>query len=300
MIMHKEVPVPPELEIETEDASTPWLHQLADAIFYPIARIFIRHSMTIPVLERRLRWNAVKAALGEPEFAVDNRDAHKQTHAHAAMLTGLSRRLVTDLDNAGKPQPVTASQAQRMIRVLAAWRTQEGFQDENGQPLTLPIAGPAPSITSLAREHGSDIPPRALADVLVASGNAEWEGRKLKHRKAPLIAQRGTVEELRVMAQFTSDFLHTLAKVGSDDCARQPRFRMTYFNDIAIEHADAALTELHAAMQTYNDECERILTRYRDMNGKQGIRLGIGMYSFQETSDLLTDDASSSADVTHH
>lgn len=268
---------------------------LAGHLFYQLARIFLRHNVLIPELNQVLAWSAVNAALNEPEFAVANRNEHKQTLSHAAVLTGMTRTQVKKASEYETPSvPADGGDLNRVIRILTAWRTDEGYQDLTGNPIDLPVRGGTPSLHQLCRKYGRDTPVRAIADMLVKNGNAIWrasEGgvadKRLQYVHSVAAAESRSPADGAIMTQVGSDFTYSFQQAFDSAVQPQPRFREGYFNDIDVEKAGEAIDFLYREIHEFGLRCTEGLKKYRAAPGKAVTRIGAGAYSFNGAPLLL-------------
>ena len=149
----------------------------------PLARVALRHGMSCLEFEDIARWVFVDAALNDPHLSLQGRG--KQFKSRAAILTGLSRKEVMRLSRQKPPgEDGDVAARNRAARVVAGWLCPP-FADGRGAPRTLPLKGSADSFVRLVRDHGGDVPYRAILDELVQSGMVEKiNGRlvRLKHR----------------------------------------------------------------------------------------------------------------------
>lgn len=149
----------------------------------PMARVALRHGMSCLEFEDITRWVFVDAALHDPVLCLPGRG--KQFKSRAAILTGLSRKEVMRLSRQSVPgDHEDIACRNRAARVVTGWFNPP-FADARGAPRVLPIKGGAESFVRLVREHGGDVPYRAILDELVQSGMVEkinGRGVRLKFR----------------------------------------------------------------------------------------------------------------------
>lgn len=269
---------------------------LVERLYAQQNKLFLRHHLLVPELERILRWVSVQLAMHDPEFAIEARDEeHRQTHSHAAVTTGLARQEIAEQLRLEKPpvDPLGGS-LHSLIRVLTAWRTDAGYQDECGKPMDLPLRGGTPSLHQLCLKYGRHALARPMADVMVKNGNAEWieDGRKLRFLNGVVTADCDVLQNAMIFTQIGSDFMHSFQKMFDPNAQSRPRFREGYFNDIDMDRADEALAALHVEIQRFNTHCTDILKRYRADDGKRCIRIGVGSYSFRGAPHLLEEESS--------
>lgn len=272
---------------------------LVERLYAQQNKLFLRHHLLVPELERILRWVSVQLALLDPEFAIEGRDAeHRQTHSHAAVTTGLARQEVAEqMSMARPPVDPLGGNLHRLIRVLTAWRLDDGYQDDAGRPIDLPLRGGAPSLHQLCLKYGRHTPARPLADILVKNGNAEWvesggngrAGKKLRFPTSVVTAALNPGEDVMLFTQIGSDFMHSFQRMFDPHLQPRPRFREGYFNDINTAKADEALAVIHDEIQSFNIRCTDILNKYRAEPGEPTMRIGVGSYSFRNAPNLLDD-----------
>jgi hypothetical protein len=144
----------------------------------PLARILVRHGVTVTDMTELMRQVFVDAATSE-EFQLPGR---RLSDTRVAILTGLSRkeihrlRTTTDADKAG-------TNLSRVGRVIAGWNQDPDFTGPYGLPLAVPFEDDprieAPSFTELVRRYSGDMAPRAMLDELVRTGLAEVDDEGL-------------------------------------------------------------------------------------------------------------------------
>lgn len=138
-----------------------------ERIFTPLARIIVRHRIPCRMVEEALRRCMVKVAYEE-----HHRRGERNTIARVSMLTGVPPQEVERIVNDEKPGPAQVSWTMRLVE---AWRTDEQFLDEQGEPLVLPVKGPGRSFEELTRAYTSAVPPRTMLAELVDAGTVEHD-----------------------------------------------------------------------------------------------------------------------------
>lgn len=283
----------PDEELERRDR----LLALVEMLYLQQGKLFLRHNLPVPELERMLRWSCIQAALTDPEFAIEVAGKRKQKPSHAAVRTGLSLSEVKRAADNRKPRPAAAEidNLHRLIQIMFAWRTEPRYQDADDKPIDLPVRGPTPSLHQLCQKHARGVPTRPIADALVMNGNAEWIGesegtrrtKKLRFLHPVITAAFNTVEDIALLTQIGSDFMHSFQQTFDPRVQPRPRFREGFFNDIDVSKADEAQKYLYDEIQAFNTRCLEGLKKYRAMPGNAGIRLGVGAYSYRESPFLL-------------
>ncbi|HEX7046950.1 MAG TPA: DUF6502 family protein [Gammaproteobacteria bacterium] len=283
----------PDEELERRDS----LLALVEMLYAQQGKLFLRHNLLVPELERMLRWSCIQAALTEPEFAMEVAGKRKQKPSHAAVRTGLSLSEVKRAADNRKPRPAAAEidNLHRMIHIMFAWRNEPRYQGADGKPIDLPVRGSTPSLHQLCQKYARGVPTRPIADALVKNGNAAWIGesegarrnKKLRFLHQVVTAAFNTVEDIALLTQIGSDFMHSFQQTFDPAVQPRPRFREGFFNDIDINKIDEAQKYLHDEIQAFNARCLEGLKKYRAASGDAGIRLGVGAYSYREAPFLL-------------
>ena len=144
------------------------LHGPVVRLLRPLVRLLIRSGITFPALCDMLRELYVNVA--EREFALSGKP---QTDSRVSLLTGVHRKEVSRLRNAGAPLSPVPVALSRTSRIIARWLGGPPFSDPEGNPLPLPRSaeGEAPSFESLVASVTRDLRGRAVLD--------EWLDRKL-------------------------------------------------------------------------------------------------------------------------
>lgn len=143
----------------------------------PLALLMLRQGMTAYEFGEVSRWVFAQAAMDRGNFAIRDRNVWSMTKSRAAVLTGFTRREIDRLVSMSEPAVEEARGTfHRLERVLAAWQTQDGYQDDAGRPRDLAIKGEC-SFDTLARQCGRDIPVRALLDEAIERGCVARQAR---------------------------------------------------------------------------------------------------------------------------
>lgn len=254
-----------------------------------LLKMAFRHQVLVPELENLIRWQGVRLALDDDEFVTLSRLSGESSAAHAAVLTGLSRREIGDIQVQDQPDiELDGGNLHRLIRIVTAWSTQPDYLDANGQPIDLPLSGKPPSLHALNREYGRNVPDAAIADWLVRNGNAEWvepekrsnEKKTLRWQSPVINSKHFTEDDILIIGQIGVDFLHSFQKTTDTTVAEQPCMRETYFCDIPASRISELHTELKAAITESGNRYREVLKKYRDPEAGDGIRIGVGTYSF--------------------
>lgn len=257
---------------------------LLTAVLRPLLRMSLRHEFGVREFCELARWIAVDIALHDPEFATKGRDKHAQTRSHAAVITGLTRREVVRLANAPKPE-VQAQRVQhhRLARVLSGWLEDSYFRDEQGKSLDLPLrAAEGPTFTELVRRYANDVPPRAIMDRLLVSGNVRLGcGKRIQFVDVILGCSFGGEPDFDISAMAAENLLTTMDALNSNSSECLPRFRDVYyrsipksqlpvFREFVNQHIHKLAVWFNTELRTFDDP---------DSN-EETVTAGVGLYSY--------------------
>jgi hypothetical protein len=183
----------------------------------PLARILLRNGISYGTFSDIAKWVYVDVAANE--FGIEGR---KQSTSRVSVITGLSRKEVSRLQNTAKPDDRTGGEKyNRAARVIAAWRREQEFLDKNGNPADLSMAGPWATFSELVRRFSGDVPARAILDELIHVGVVE----KLKNGKIRLLAKayipkNSEADKLHILGSDVAQLISTIdynLKTDSDD-----------------------------------------------------------------------------------
>jgi len=158
--------------IDSRDEAPPDAQRLQQPIarlLRPLVRLFIRCGTTFPALSELLRELYVNVAVHD--FVLPDKD---QTDSRISLLTGIHRKEVRRLREAGAPVRTTPASVSRTTQIVALWLADRRFADRNGAPAPLRRAGAegdGPTFEALVEQVTKDLRPRAVLD--------EWLDRKI-------------------------------------------------------------------------------------------------------------------------
>jgi len=169
--------------------------------------------------------------------------------------------------------------------VLTLWFDDPFYVDARGDPLPLPLRGPAPSLASLIQHVDSAIDPKQVLKMLIRADAV----RRIGGRYAPrgrAVAFRGTgapvhAQNLRALLGMLRTLEHNIEPKDKvppwfEYVAENPRFPVS-----AREAYDARLRE--DAMTFLRNQDSRMLNCERTAKpGEPTVRIGVGVYRFEE------------------
>lgn len=169
--------------------------------------------------------------------------------------------------------------------VLTLWFGDPLYVDARGDPLPLPLRGPAPSLASLVQHVDPTLSVSQVLKCLIRADAVRPRGRRYSpHSRA--VAFRGTgaplhARNLRALLGMLRTLEHNIEpkdKVAPwfEYVAENPRFPVS-----AREPFDVSLRE--DAMTFLRNQDSRMLSQQRKLKpGEPTVRMGVGVYRFEE------------------
>ena len=262
----------------------------------PLVRILIRHGVSFPEFSDIAKVVYVDCALHD--FPLDDR---KVSGSRIAILTGLTRKEVRRLlDSVRRPTELHAADViinmSRSGRVLAGW-----FQDPDflathyGIPRDLVFDSPdEPSFTELVRRYSGDMPARAMLEELLRVCAVQKTEENLLHVVTrSYIPTPLNVDSIARIGITLHDLASTLDFNLDPKRTQRARFerRVTTDDGIAASDVDGFHMLVREKGQQLLEGLDNWLAaRQTDSEAVKGleqrIRIGVGVYLFQEDTDL--------------
>jgi hypothetical protein len=253
----------------------------------PLIRILLRNGMAAKSFHEIAK--EMYVAVARREFGIGEKPA---TISRIAILTGLTRKEVQTLlavPSQGKDGYL--DEYNRAARVITGWLRDPDFSDGNGHPVPLRMAGKRRSFGALVKRFSGDIPVRAMLDELIRVGAV----RRLRDGRIVLavrgyIPQKGMDQKLAILGQDAADLITTIDHNLYGDPSRPRVQRKVMYDNVPVEAAEAFQVIVQARAQEMLEGLDRWLShRDRDVNptakGKGRVRVGLGLYHFEERLD---------------
>lgn len=219
------------------------------------------------------------------EFGIRGRPTNM---ARVAAMTGLTRKQVRRIRQSWNDDVYLMDTIySRPSRLIDLWSTREAYLDDAGAPAIIRFAGDAPSFTTLVREVGGDIPPKAMLTELIRGGAVEQQpDDRVKLISRAYVSAKFTPETIEVAGITLRDHIATIAhNLETPDLARKFIERRVYSNGIppdAMEEFKQLVTSRSAALLVTLDAW---LTErgYEDAEEKStdDRAAGLGVYYFE-------------------
>ncbi|MBA3030410.1 MAG: hypothetical protein FP816_16585 [Desulfobacteraceae bacterium] len=273
--------------MNTESVNSKALVSALIKILRPLVRILLRNGMSFVTFSNIAK--RVYVDMAEEEFGLEGR---KQSGSRISVLTGLSRKEVKRVMETTHPSDTDSGERyNRAARVIAAWRREKDFHDENGIPMALPLNGKDPSFSGLVRKFSGDLPFRAVLDELIASGNAEkTDDNRVKLISRFYIPRNEDNVKLHILgtdaAHLISTIDHNLQSVDSERFFQRkvsydnlPQEVLPVFQEMVAESAQKLLEDLDGWLSRKDRD------NHPEIKGTGRYRSGLGIYYFEEPVD---------------
>lgn len=257
-------------------------------LLQPLVRTAIRAGMTFPALCDLLR--EVYVHVAEKEFALPGKE---QTDSRISILTGIHRKEVRRLREAGAPISTVPGTVSRGSRIVAQWMAAPDFLDENGQPRPLPrtrSAGEGPCFEDLVESVTRDIRPRAILDEWLEQGLVTIDAEQRVCLQASAFVPS---EDAESMAYFFGRNLHDHLAAASENLdGRDPAFLERAVHYSGLTQAQSAELEQYArglaieALQDANRKAVALTAASREQPADDPPwRWIFGVYLYREKQD---------------
>lgn len=256
----------------------------------PLVRLLLRNGMAAKSFYELVKHAYVLVA--RDECGISGKQA---TKSRIAILTGLTRKEVQALLNMPVPRKDRyGDEYNRAARVITGWLRDPDFGDGNGHPLPLRMVGKRLSFSALVKRYSGDIPVRAMLDELMRVGTV----KQLRDGRLGLVVrgyipQKDMDQQLTILGQDTADLITTIDHNLYGKPSRPRLQRKVMYDNIPVESAEAFQVIAQARAQEMLEGLDRWLAhRDRDVNptvrGKGRVRVGLGLYYFEERLDQDT------------
>lgn len=252
-------------------------------ILRPLIRILLRHGVSFGTFADLAKWVYIDVAT--QEFGIQGR---KQTTSRVSTITGLSRREVMRIRQS---QPEVASITERhnrAARVVAAWRREKKFLDENGKPIPLAMEGEGSTFSELVHRFSGNVPPRAILDELMRVGAVErMEDGRISLRVRAYIPIKNDIGRMHLLGTDVNHLLKTIDH-NLNPGPSGPLFQRKVAYDNLPDDVLPKFRELFSGKaQDLLENADQWLARHdRDISpavkGSGRNRAGFGIFFFEE------------------
>jgi hypothetical protein len=195
----------------------------------PLIQTLVWHDVAANDLGQLVKWLFVK----ETQAKLRSQGT-RVSISRIAAATGLTRAEVGQLLRLESTPPTSRPwQLQRSHRVVIGWRSDPDFLDSAGNPRALRFAGQSPTFCELCARYSGDIPPRAMLQELIDSGQvleAEEVLQLCEHQQAT----SASYVDVHVLGA-------ALGLLGGTIChnARAPNEQKRHFETVSLDDVPA-------------------------------------------------------------
>jgi hypothetical protein len=253
-------------------------------VLRPLIHILLRNGISYGTFADLAKWLFVDVA--KQEFAIK---ARKQTISRVSVITGLNRKEVKRMAELPVPDDQASSERyNRAARVIAGWRRDKQYRNDEGQPADLPLSGEGATFQTLVKKYSGDMPFRAVLDELIRVGAAVQSDDGRVHLSARAYLPAGD-EAMKIhilgmdVAHLVSSIRHNLQP---DD--RGPFYQRKVLYDNLPDEVLPVFRKLSAesAQQLLENLDSWLSERDRDtgpeVSGTGRNVAGLGIYYFEE------------------
>ena len=253
-------------------------------LFRPLVRVLLRNGVSYRTFADFAKWVYVDVAT--KEFGIEGR---KQSISRVSVITGLSRKEVKRVRELPRPDDsASVERYNRAARVIAAWRRENTFQDDEGNPAPLPLEGPGATFSELVKRFSGDVPVRAILDELIRVGAVErLEDGRVSLIVRAYIPETSEADKLHILGTDVG-FLISTIDLNLQDDPIGPLFqrKVAYDNlpdEVLPEFRGLSAKRAQALLEKLD---EWLAQRDRDVTptvkGTGRNRAGLGLYYFEE------------------
>lgn len=249
----------------------------------PLVRLLLRHGVSHADFAAWARQVYVNEASGH--FGIDEKPP---TTSRIAIVTGINRKEVKRLRELPASIDAGVAKHNRAVRVVTGWLQDREFLTSRGQPRILKYGDANDSFNRLVKQHGGDVPPRAMLDELVRVGTVAQDGNRVELLQRGYVPHQSEEALLDIFATSSADLLHTLDHNLSGEEPRRLQLSVAYdnvttegrnaFKKLSAERAFALLQELDRELSPH----DRDISTPTGDNDSSRHRVGLGVYFIED------------------
>jgi len=265
------------------------------AMVQPLVRLLVSQGVSYSALIKALKNEFVQAAREQL-----HEEGAKLTDAAVSLRSGVHRKDVRVLNHpmSGKDDGEASSIESDEPRALSLagqiytiWTTDARYLDARGEPLVLPVAGPAPSFESLSRSVSTDLSRRTILDELGRLGLVKEAGATVEPMAAALVPTRELADTLHFLTENVRDHLSAgvanmsaVANEVSPPYLEHSMFAAGLSNDSVAQLAHLAGQLWKPAFTQAVDAARKRYSLDEKLEHNGRIRFGVYVYSEADTS----------------
>lgn len=263
------------------------LQKAVTRVLAPLVRLLLRHGVSHAEFAN---W-AKQAYVSEAGNSFSLNDKRPSV-SRIAIITGINRKEVKRVMDLPAEVNTGVSKHNRAVRVITGWLQDSDYHDGDGKPKLLTYADAEGSFNRLVRQHGGDVPPRAMLDELLRVGTVTETDGQVRLEHSGYVPHRSETALLDIFATSAYDLLTTLENNLSGEHKGRLQMSVAYdnvtstgherFRKLGTERAMAMLRDLDKELSQYDREANPAA------EGDGRFRTGLGVYLIEEPLELGT------------
>ncbi|MDH5327297.1 MAG: DUF6502 family protein [Gammaproteobacteria bacterium] len=224
----------------------------------------------------------------------------KETNSHIATVTGLSRKEVQRVKEAGEVDDIWAFERyNRAARVVTGWVRDERFLDKQKQPRVLSYNKQSPSFVELVAAFSGDVPAKTILDELMEAQVIEkLTNGDIQLIKRVYIPESLEGEKLSILGTDVAGLIATIDHNIYRNGAEAPFFqRKVYYDNLVssyvpklkqliAEDAQALLEKIDLDMAAHDRDANPDLQGGSEAAGEGRSACGIGIFYFENPGSI--------------
>ncbi len=257
-------------------------------ILRPIIHLMLRNGVSFGDYLDVSRKLFVEVADQEKEFLIDDK---KQTATRIAVVTGLNRRDVKKLlDDDQATIRGDKAYANRAVRVINGWASDEKYLDNRGKPRPLIYSDSKDGgFEQLVQGHAGDLSAKSILEELIRVGSVRVDKQDRYHlKRASYIPSQSNTELLRIGSQSIHDLASTVNfNVHRSQGEPSRAQNIVHMDNVPFEKVAEYREWLTKQSETFRQaQLKRLNKIDRDGNPKSSgtgrYRVGVGVYYLEE------------------
>lgn len=257
-------------------------------ILRPIIHLMLRNGVAFGDYLDVSRKLFVEVADQEKEFLINDK---KQTATRIAVVTGLNRRDVKKLlDNDQATIQGDKAYANRAVRVINGWASDEKYLNKSGKPRPLIYSDSKDGgFEQLVQGHAGDLSPKSILEELMRVGSVRLDKQDRYHlKRMSYIPSLSNTELLRIGSQSIHDLASTVNfNVHRPQNEPSRAQNIVHMDNVPVEKVAEYREWLAKQAETFRQaQLKRLNKIDRDSNpkttGTGRYRVGVGVYYLEE------------------
>ncbi len=251
-------------------------------ILNPILNMWMSKGLSYVEFSKLTRQIFVKMA--KKQIQEKNEEA---TYSRVAVITGLTRQMVTNLSKASVDDIIEDDNGNRATKILSYWLIDEDFLTDRGKPSQL-STGPKlleSQFAKLVKRYAGDIPVKTVLEELISIRAIEYVNQyDVKLITKGYTPNKDISELIRIVGEDTSDLLQTMNH-NITTIPEERFFQKKVFHDgISSEELEAIRLFTKQKSQKLLEDIYKDLSQYgkSKRKNKENIETGIGVFYYEK------------------